>query len=225
MRSFRIRSRHLAPRWLKRIGMGFVAASLALTLQGCANTPPAQSAPASSTTPTASGPNTPNHQANTTGYNQYETTHEAVNFLGGSAEAIAKLMDKAFAEYGRPNAYIKGEEGGGAFVVGVRYGKGELVTKSGKTATVYWQGPSIGWDFGADAGKVFMLVYNLPQLDLIYQRFAGVNGSLYFLGGFGMNYLRSQNIIVAPIRVGVGLRLGASVGYIQFTQEHSYLPF
>lgn len=225
MRSFHIRRRPSTPRWLKRIGLGFMAASLALALQGCANNPPAQSAATPSTTPTAPGANTSNPQANTTGYDQYETTHEAVNFLGGSAEAIAKLMDKAFAEYGRPNAYIKGEEGGGAFVVGVRYGKGELVTKSGQRATVYWQGPSIGWDFGADAGKVFMLVYNLPQPDLIYQRFAGVNGSLYFVGGFGMNYLRSQNIVVAPIRVGVGLRLGASVGYIQFTQDHSYLPF
>ncbi|OZB80878.1 MAG: hypothetical protein B7X28_05925 [Halothiobacillus sp. 13-55-253] len=83
----------------------------------------------------------------------------------------------------------------------------------------------MGWDFGGDAGKVFILVYNLPQTDLIFQRFAGVNGSLYFVGGLGMDYLRSQDIVVAPIRVGVGLRLGASVGYMQFTRDKSYLPF
>ncbi len=197
-----------------------LSASLALlggTLSGCASNPPADAS-------TGSAPaNTAANDSNS--YNEYETTNEAVNFLGGSAEAIAKLMDKAFADYGRPNAYIKGEEAGGAVVLGVRYGKGELVTKSGQRMTVYWQGPSVGWDFGGDAGKVFVLVYNLPQTDLIFQRFAGVNGSLYFVGGLGMDYLRSQDIVVAPIRVGVGLRLGASVGYMQFTRAQSYLPF
>ena len=199
-----------------------IGASLALltaTVSGCANNPPA----AASTNNTAVATNPAANDSNT--YNEYETTNEAVNFLGGSAETIAKLMDKAFADYGRPNAYIKGEEAGGAIVFGVRYGKGELVTKSGQHIPVYWQGPSVGWDFGADAGKVFILVYNLPESDLIFQRFAGVNGSLYLVGGLGMNYLRSQDIVVAPIRVGVGLRLGASVGYMQFTKEQSYLPF
>ncbi len=159
------------------------------------------------------------------GYDRYETTREAVDFLGGSAEAIAKMVDRAFADYGRPNAIIKGEEGSGAFIVGLRYGKGEFVAKAGVEQTVYWQGPSVGWDFGGDAGRVFMLVYNLPRPDLIFQRFAGVNGSAFLVGGGGMQYLRSQSIVVAPIRVGVGLRLGAGVGYMQFTQEKSYNPF
>ncbi|MBD3815435.1 MAG: DUF1134 domain-containing protein [Halothiobacillus sp.] len=197
-----------------------VGVSLALitgTLSGCANNPPA------SNTTVGAQTNTATNDSNS--YNEYETTNEAVNFLGGSAEAIAKLMDKAFADYGQPNAYIEGEEAGGAIVLGVRYGKGELVTKSGQRTLVYWQGPSVGWDFGGDAGKVFILVYNLPQTDLIFQRFAGVNGSLYFVGGLGMDYLRSQDIVVAPIRVGVGLRLGASVGYMQFTRDKSYNPF
>ncbi len=197
-----------------------VGVSLALitgTLSGCANNPPASNATAGAQTNTAAN--------DSNSYNEYETTNEAVNFLGGSAETNAKLMDKAFADYGRPNAYIEGEEAGGAIVLGVRYGKGELVTKSGQRTLVYWQGPSVGWDFGGDAGKVFILVYNLPQTDLIFQRFAGVNGSLYFVGGLGMDYLRSQDIVVAPIRVGVGLRLGASVGYMQFTRDKSYLPF
>jgi hypothetical protein len=197
-----------------------LSASLALlgsTLSGCASNPPADASTGNAPANTAAN--------DSDSYNEYETTNEAVNFLGGSAEAIAKLMDKAFADYGRPNAYIEGEEAGGAVVLGVRYGKGELVTKSGQRMTVYWQGPSVGWDFGGDAGKVFVLVYNLPQTDLIFQRFAGVNGSLYFVGGLGMDYLRSQDIVVAPIRVGVGLRLGASVGYMQFTRAQSYLPF
>ncbi|WP_298217578.1 DUF1134 domain-containing protein [Halothiobacillus sp.] len=202
---------------LKSLVIGAGLALLTGNLSGCANNPPA----------TSSSRDTQANKAinDNNSYNEYETTNEAVNFLGGSAEAIAKLMDKAFADYGRPNAYIKGEEAGGAIVLGVRYGKGELVTKSGQRMTVYWQGPSIGWDFGGDAGKVFILVYNLPQTDLIFQRFAGVNGSLYFVGGLGMDYLRSQDIVVAPIRVGVGIRLGASVGYMQFTRDKSYLPF
>lgn len=208
----------------RTLGAALLAAVLTLGIGGCASNPPANDS--TNAAPATSAPNSSNSaSADSSGYDKYETTNEAVNFLGGSAEAVAKLMDKAFAEYGRPNAYIKGEEGGGAFVFGVRYGKGELVTKSGFKTTVYWQGPSVGWDFGADAGKVFILVYNLPQPDLIYQRFAGVNGSLYFVGGLGMNYLRSQDIVVAPIRVGVGMRLGASVGYMQFTKDHSYIPF
>ena len=202
---------------LKSLIIGVSLALITGTLSGCANNPPASTSTGDTQTNTATN--------DSNSYNEYETTNEAVNFLGGSAEAIAKLMDKAFADYGRPNAYIKGEEAGGAIVLGVRYGKGELVTKSGQRTTVYWQGPSVGWDFGGDAGKVFILVYNLPQTDLIFQRFAGVNGSLYFVGGLGMDYLRSQNIVVAPIRVGVGLRLGASVGYMQFTRDKSYLPF
>lgn len=201
----------------KSLMIGVSLALITGTLSGCANNPPASTSTGDAQTNTATN--------DSNSYNEYETTNEAVNFLGGSAEAIAKVMDKAFADYGRPNAYIKGEEAGGAIVLGVRYGKGELITKSGQHTTVYWQGPSVGWDFGGDAGKVFILVYNLPQTDLIFQRFAGVNGSLYFVGGLGMDYLRSQNIVVAPIRVGVGLRLGASVGYMQFTRDKSYLPF
>lgn len=185
-------------------------------LSGCASNPPAASNPPPAPAANQSADNT---------YNEYETTNEAVNFLGGSAEAIAKLMDKAFADYGRPNAYIKGEEGGGAIVFGLRYGKGEFVSKSGEHRVVYWQGPSVGWDFGADAGKVFILVYNLPNAEQLFQRFPGVNGSLYFLGGVGMNYLRSGDIVLAPIRVGVGMRLGASVGYMSFTKDQSYNPF
>ena len=199
---------------LARLGLPLAAA---LLLGACASTSGQSTAAGSDGASTSS--------EDQGGYDRYQTTQEAVDFLGGSAEAIAKVVDRAFAEHGRPNAIIKGEEGGGAVVLGVRYGQGEFMAKSGVTQKVYWQGPSVGWDFGGDAGRVFMLVYNLPRPDLIYQRFAGVSGSAFLVGGAGMHYLRSQSIVVAPIRVGVGLRLGAGVGYIQFTQEKSYNPF
>ncbi|MFP4294720.1 MAG: DUF1134 domain-containing protein [Halothiobacillaceae bacterium] len=158
-------------------------------------------------------------------FDQHATVKSAHDFLGGSAERIAVLIDRAFKDYGSPNAYIAGEEGGGAFAVGLRYGRGELVTKSGDRREIFWQGPSLGFDFGADGGRVFILVYNLPETDAIYQRFAGVAGSAYFVGGVGMNYQKAEDIVIAPIRVGVGMRLGASIGYTHFTREASANPF
>lgn len=199
---------------VSRVAALLGAFAIALIVGGCASNPSANETDGKS-----------NQTSLDEGYDQYETTQEAVDFLGGSAEGIARMVDRAFADYGRPNAIIKGEEGGGAIVVGVRYGMGEFMAKAGEKQTIYWQGPSVGWDFGGDAGRVFMLVYNLPRPDLIFQRFAGVNGSAFVVGGVGMQYLRSQSIVVAPIRVGVGLRLGAGVGYTQFTQDKSYNPF
>lgn len=158
-------------------------------------------------------------------YDEDQMAREANDFLGEGAEGLANVMSKAFKDQGRPNAYIRGEEGGGAIIAGVRYGQGELVTKSGQRRKVYWQGPSIGWDFGANAGKVFILIYNLPDVDMLFQRFAGVDGSAYLVGGVSMNYARSGNIVVAPMRVGVGMRLGANVGYIHFTPTMSWNPF
>lgn len=206
------------PRFGFRAMALLAALAMALLLGGCASAPASQDGDSDQSSEQGS-----NGQEE--GYDKYETTQEAVDFLGGSAEGIARVVDRAFDDYGRPNAIIKGEEGGGAIVVGLRYGKGEFMAKSGEKQTVYWQGPSVGWDFGGDAGRVFMLVYNLPRPDLIFQRFAGVNGSAFVVGGVGMQYLRSQSIVVAPIRVGVGLRLGAGVGYMQFTQGKSYNPF
>lgn len=158
-------------------------------------------------------------------YDESQMAREANDFLGEGAEGLADLISQAFKDHGRPNAYIRGEEGGGAIIAGVRYGQGELVTKSGQRRKVYWQGPSIGWDYGANAGKVFILIYNLPDVDMMFQRFAGVDGSAYFVGGVSMNYARSGNIVVAPMRVGVGMRLGANVGYIHFTPTMSWNPF
>jgi hypothetical protein len=157
-------------------------------------------------------------------YEQESILKEVTDFFGSTTEGLAKVIERAFKDQGRPNAYIKGEEAGAAVTVGLRYGEGQLQMKSGPTAKVYWAGPSIGLDFGANASKVFALVYRLPALADIYQRFPGVDGSLYFIGGAGVNYVRRNDIVVAPIRLGVGVRTGASVGYMHFRDKKSWNP-
>ena len=157
-------------------------------------------------------------------YDQDSILKEANSFFGEATEGLAKAIEKAFKEQGRPVGYIKGEELSAAITVGLSYGKGELTLKSGKSAKLFWQGPTIGFDLGANASKVFVLVYNLPSVDAIYQRFPGVDGSLYLVAGVGMNYQQRQNIVLAPIRLGVGWRTGASVGYMHYTRERSYNP-
>ena len=157
-------------------------------------------------------------------YDQESTLKAATDFFGQTTEGLAKVIEKAFREQGRPNGYLRGEEASGAVTVGVRYGEGELTMKSGETAKVYWAGPSIGFDFGANASKVFVLVYKLPSVDAIYRRYPGVDGSLYVLGGVGVNYQRLDGVTLAPIRLGVGLRSGASVGYTHYRREKSLLP-
>lgn len=158
-------------------------------------------------------------------YDQDSIVREAAAFLGDTTEGLAKVIEKAFRDHGRPNGYIKGEELSAAITVGLSYGRGELTLKSGERVDVFWQGPSLGFDLGFNASKVFVLVYGLPDRDAIFQRFPGVDGSLYYFGGVGMNYQRRQDIVLAPIRLGVGWRAGASVGYMHYTRERSYLPF
>jgi hypothetical protein len=157
-------------------------------------------------------------------YDKDTILREAAAFFGETTEGLAKVIEKAFAEQGRPNGYIKGEEVSAAVTVGLSYGRGELVLKSGERADLFWQGPSLGFDLGFNASKVFVLVYDLPDKDAIYQRFPGVDGSLYYVAGVGMNYQRRQDIVLAPIRMGVGWRAGASVGYMHYTRERSYFP-
>lgn len=154
-----------------------------------------------------------------------EILTRATGFFGDASEGLAKAVEKAFQDQGRPNAYIVGEEGGGAFMVGLRYGQGTLERRSGARRGVYWTGPSIGWDVGGNASRVFMLVYHLPSEDSIFQRFGGVEGSLYVVAGFGLNYLQSGPIVLAPIRTGAGLRAGVSAGYLNFTPRRSWNPF
>lgn len=180
----------------------------------------------------AQGPSTAEQQAPTEAkaasddtYDQETILQEAVNFFGTGAEGLGKVVEKAFKDHGRPNGYITGEEAGGAIAVGVRYGKGRLRLKNGASRRVYWQGPSIGFDLGANAAKVFVLVYNLHNPDAVFQRYPGVDGSLYFVAGVGINYVQSGDTVLAPIRFGVGWRQGVNLGYMHLTRDKSWIPF
>ncbi len=146
-------------------------------------------------------------------------------FFGGVSRGLAMIVEKAVSQWGQPNGYILGEEASGAFVGGLRYGDGTLYTKNAGDLRVFWQGPSIGFDAGADGARTMMLVYNLPRTDAIFERFGGINGSAYFIGGFGMTALVANNITVVQIRSGVGLRLGANLGYLKFTTQPTWNPF
>jgi len=157
-------------------------------------------------------------------YDQDTVLKDAERFFGQGAEGLAKVIEKAFKEYGRPNGYITGEEASGAFGVGLRYGDGTLTLKTGAARKVYWQGPSIGFDWGANASKVFVLIYHLPNEAKLFQRFPAVDGSFYYVGGIGINYQRRDNIVLAPIRLGVGLRAGASIGYMHYSKSKTYNP-
>lgn len=158
-------------------------------------------------------------------YDQDSILKDAADFFGQSTEGLAKVIEKAFKDHGRPNGYIKGQEASGAITIGLRYGDGTLKLKKGSTRKVYWQGPSIGFDLGANVSKVFVLVYHLPSTEKIFQRFPAVDGSLYYVGGVGINYQQRDNIILAPIRLGVGLRAGASIGYMHYTRTKTLNPF
>jgi len=158
-------------------------------------------------------------------YSPDELVNAGHRFFGGVSRGLAAVIEKAVSRWGLPNGYVLGQEGGGAFVGGLRYGEGTLFTKNAGDLKVFWQGPSVGWDFGGDGARTMMLVYNLPATEAIYERFAGVEGSAYFIGGFGMTALTANNVVVVPIRSGVGFRLGANVGYLKFTQNATWNPF
>ena len=146
-------------------------------------------------------------------------------FFGGVSRGLAMVVEKAVSQWGLPNGYVLGEEAGGAFVGGLRYGDGTLYTKNAGDVRVFWQGPTLGFDAGADGARTMMLVYNLPRTAAIFDRFGGLDGSAYFIGGFGMTALTANNIVLVPIRSGVGLRLGANLGYLKFTQRPTWNPF
>jgi hypothetical protein len=154
-----------------------------------------------------------------------EIVTKAKDFFGATSKGLAEAIETVFKEKGRPNGYITGEEASGAVGVGVRYGKGHLHTKRHSSHTVYWQGPSVGFDLGGDAAKVFTLVYNLQKVDELYQRFPGAEGSLFLVAGFAISYQQSGNIILAPIRTGAGWRTGADVGYVHYSKDSSWVPF
>jgi hypothetical protein len=146
-------------------------------------------------------------------------------FFGSISRGLADAIEKATQQWGRPNGYILGQEAGGAFIGGLRYGEGMMYTRNAGNLKVFWQGPSLGIDAGADGDRTMMLVYNLPATGAIFQRFGGVNGSAYVIGGFGVTALGRDEIVVVPIRSGVGARLGINVGYLKFTQESTWNPF
>ena len=158
-------------------------------------------------------------------YSSNEMLRAGHNFFGGVSSGLAGIMERAFQSYGLPNAYILGEEASGAFIAGLRYGEGTLYTKGAGNHKIFFQGPSIGWDFGGNGSRVMMLVYNLPTVDHAYQRFAGVNGSAYVIGGIGMTVLANRNIVIVPVRSGIGVRLGVNVGYMKFTPKSTWNPF
>jgi hypothetical protein len=210
------------------LGVFFFACATVLAAAGCATAQGTPSRAESAPQPPAGEPqpgDAASEAAPQDTYTQEETLDAAKKFFGGTSAGLAKAIEKVFSENGRPVGYIIGEEGSGAVVVGLRYGSGTLKYKNGGTIPVYWQGPSVGFDFGGNASKVFTLVYNLHWTRDIFQKFPGVDGSLYVVAGVGLNYLRANDITLAPIRTGVGLRAGASVGYLTFTREKSYNPF
>src|SRR5258706_737527 len=159
-------------------------------------------------------------------YTADEIVKKGADFFGVTTEAMGKAVEKVFAQYGRPNAYIAGNEGSGAIVVGLRYGEGDLYMKqTGTPLKVFWQGPSVGFDYGANASKVFPLVYRLPNPGAIYERFPGVEGSAYFVAGIGVNYQQNGRVILAPMRTGVGVRAGVNAGYLSYSKERNWIPF
>jgi hypothetical protein len=170
-------------------------------------------------------PALPPPTASTDGFSRDEIAEASRGFFGTISSGLATVIEHAFSTLGRPNAYVLGNEGGGAFIAGVRYGKGTLFTREGGRREVYWHGPSIGYDFGASGSKALFLVYNLRQELDIFSGFSGVDGSAYLVGGVGMTVLTDGKVVMAPIRSGVGLRLGASIGYVRFTARPTWNPF
>src|SRR4051812_20453074 len=146
-------------------------------------------------------------------------------FFGSVSQGLASLVEKAASQFGLPNGYILGEEGSGALFVGGRYGEGTLYTRNQGQYPLFWQGPSVGFDVGGDGSKVMMLVYNLSSTNDAFGRYPGVDGSAYAIGGLGMTVMKKGNIVLVPIRSGVGLRAGVNVGYLKFTQQPTWNPF
>jgi hypothetical protein len=140
------------------------------------------------------------------------------------SRGLAMVVENAVSQWGLPNGYIPGEDAGGAFIGGLRYGDGTLYTRNAGNVRVFWEGPSLGFDFGADGARTMMLVYRLPQTGAIFDRFGGINGSAYLVGGFGMTALIGNNIVVVPIRSRIGLRLGANLGWLKFTDGPTWNP-
>jgi len=167
--------------------------------------------------------------ASKTGENQTYTSEEIIatghRFFGKTTRGLAEAVEYVFQSQGEPTAYIVGEEGAGAIIGGLRYGEGTIYYKNGTKQRIYWQGPSLGWDFGGNGSRALVLVYSSTAPRDLYRRFGGVEGSAYFVGGVGVNFQKYGDIVLAPIRTGVGLRLGANVGYLKYSGKPNWNPF
>ena len=158
-------------------------------------------------------------------FNAEELLRAGNRVFGSLSRGLALAVQEAVSRWGEPNGYILGDEASGALFGGLRYGQGTLYTRNAGDRRVFWQGPSLGLDFGGDGAQTMMLVYNLPEVDAIFARFIGLNGSAYLVGGFGLSAAVKGDIVVVPIRSGVGARLGMNVGYMKFTRERTWNPF
>ena len=200
---------------------------------------PPPSGQAGSMSPDSGGPGRPYEPAPFAGGSSYVTAPPTQDssfsvdeikdaghhFFGRVSYDLAKVIEYAFQRAGRPNGYILGEEAGGAFIAGLRYGEGTLYTKDAGVHKVYWQGPSVGYDFGADGSKTMVLIYDLQSPGEIFNTFGGIDGSAYFIGGVGITFLSRDHVTLAPISSGIGLRLGANLGYLKYTQQPTWNPF
>lgn len=158
-------------------------------------------------------------------YTMQEVVDAGHGFFGEASGALAKVLERAFQQYGLPNGYVLGQEGSGAFIAGLTYGEGTLYTKNAGEHPTFWQGPSLGIDYGGNGTRVMMLVYDLPTVEALYSRFGGVSGSAYVIAGLGMTALKNGNMLLVPIRTGVGARLGVNVGYLKLTHQPTWNPF
>jgi hypothetical protein len=184
--------------------------------------PAAPAAPASNLSAVNAG--TTQQQPNGT-YHKDDLIGAAEGVFGKGSRGLAEMIEDILRKQGEPNGYIVGREGGGALVLGLRYGSGTLYHKIEGQRPVYWTGPSIGFDAGANAGSAFVLVYNLYDTEDLYKRFGAGEGQAYFIGGFNVSYLRRGNVVLVPVRMGAGLRLGINAGYMKFTHKQNWLPF
>lgn len=160
-----------------------------------------------------------------TGYTAQEIVDSGHRFFGSTSGGLASVIEKIFSRYGLPNGYVLGEEGSGAIIGGLTYGEGTLYTKNAGTHKVFWQGPSIGWDFGGEGSRLMVLVYNLDSVGELYRRYAGVAGSAYLVAGLGFNVMKNGDVLLVPVRTGVGARLGLNLGYLKLTSEPTWNPF
>lgn len=158
-------------------------------------------------------------------YTAQEIVDSGHRFFGATSGGLGTVVEKIFASYGLPNGYVLGEEGSGAIIGGLTYGEGMLYTKNAGDHKVFWQGPSVGWDYGGQGSRTMILVYNLDTVEALYKRFGGVAGSAYLIAGLGFNVMKNGRVLLVPVRTGVGARLGVNVGYLKMTQRPTWNPF